>query len=255
MNKVGRPVKYLDENIRYETRRTQNRENQRNCRKRKKVYEEIESFCTLPINKDEQYRTNLVNFFKQFDYDYFMTGTVNPNFIEKDKLKKINEEIRYLNQTLESDLSYQVERKISIKSLRKYTEKYIQHLSDLKLIKRCFIVFEVGKNRKFHVHILFKTNLNVIDFNITSENRWLVGTSITEPILTEQDKVNLFDYCMKELNPSSNKIQDVHKIDNWFFFGDYEKQNELTRLTNEPRSPKTTDRPLKSIIYKSQQTI
>ena len=222
MNKVGRPVKYTDENERIETRRTQNRENQRRCRKRKKLFDELLSFSITPNNRNKEYRTNLVDFFKQFDFNYFFTGTIDLNYVEKEKLNERNQEIKQLNQTLETNLDYQTERKIGIKSLRKYTDRYIQYLSDLKLIERCFVVFEVGKNRKYHIHILFGSNPNIIDFDKTSENRWIIGNSITIPILTQKDKENLLGYCVKELNPSSNKVNDLNKIDNWFIYGDFE---------------------------------
>lgn len=228
MNKVGRPVKYTDDNERIETRRNQNRENQRRCRKRKKILEELRLFSTTPINRNKEYRTNLVDFFKQFDFNYLFTGTIDLNYIEKEKHNEVNQEIKNLNQTLETELSYQVERKIGIKSLRKYTDRYIQYLSDHKLFERCFVVFEVGKYRKPHIHILFGSNSNVIDFNKTLNNKWLLGHSKTEPISTENDKLNVLKYCTKELNPSSNKINDLNKIDNWFVSGDFKK--DITKV-------------------------
>jgi len=228
MNKVGRPEKYKDENERNEVRRTQNRENQRRCRKRKKLFDELRSFSITPNNRNKEYRTNLVEFFKQFDFNFFFTGTIDLNYFEKEKLNERNQEIKYLNQTLETELSYHDEKKVGIKSLRKYTERYIQHLSDLKLIERCFVVFEVGKNGKYHIHILFGSNPNIIDFDKTSENRWLVGNSITIPIPTQDDKENLLSYCVKELNPSSNKIDDLNKIDNWFISGNF--NTEITKV-------------------------
>lgn len=221
MNKVGRPVKYTDEYERNETRRIQNRENQRRCRKRKKLLNELQSFSTTQNNRNKEYRINLVDFFKQFDFNYFFTGTIDMNYVEKEKFNERNNEIKQLNLTLQTNLSYETERKIGIKSLREYTEKYIKHLSDLKLIERCFVVFEGGKNKKYHIHILFGSNPNLIDFDRTTENRWLFGNSITIPILTQYDKENLLSYSVKELNPSSTKMDDLNKIDNWFFTGDY----------------------------------
>lgn len=222
MNSVGRPVKYTDENERIETRRTQNRENQRRSRKKKKLLDELSSFSSNPNYRNTDYKTNLVNYFKQFDFDYFFTGTIDLNFQERQRLEEKNQEIKLLNQTLETNLSLQTERRIGIQSLRKYTEKYIQFLSDRQLIERCFVVFEKGKNRKYHIHILFYSNPNVIDFDKTSENRWLVGSSFTTSISTQKDKEDILGYCVKELKPSSNKVEDLNKIDNWFIYGDFE---------------------------------
>lgn len=222
MNSVGRPEKYKDENERKEVRRTQNRDNQRRSRKKKKLLDELSSFSTSPNYRNTEYKTNLVNYFKQFDFDYFLTGTIDLNYQERRRLEEENQEIKLLNQTLETNLSFQTERRIGIQSLRKYTEKYIQFLSDRQLIERCFVVFEKGKNRKYHIHILFCSNPNVIDFDKISENRWLVGKSITIPISTNDNKENLLGYCVKELNPSSNKVDDLNKIDNWFISGDFE---------------------------------
>lgn len=101
MSSVGRPVKYIDDNVRIETRRIQNRENQRRCRKRKKILEELNSFSTT-INRNKEYRHNLVNFFKQFNFNYFFTGTIDLNYLEKEKLKKRNKEIQNQSQTLET---------------------------------------------------------------------------------------------------------------------------------------------------------
>jgi hypothetical protein len=231
MNKVGRPVKYTDENERIEIRRIQNKENQRRCRKKKKLFDELSSFSSNQNNRNTEYKTNLVNYFKQFDFDYFFTGTIDLNYQERQKLEEENQEIKLLNQTLETNLSFQTERRIGIKSLRKYTEKYIQYLSDKQLIERCFVVFEVGKNGKYHIHIMFCSNPNIIDFDKTSENRWLIGNSITISIPTQNDKEKLLDYCVKELNPSSNKVDDLNKIDNWFISGDFNTKNKQVRTT------------------------
>ncbi|MGE0020827.1 MAG: hypothetical protein AB7S72_14235 [Draconibacterium sp.] len=224
MRKVGRPLKYLDENTRIEVRRKQNRENQRNCRKRKKLIEEINFSLTDPTIRIIQYKNEIVKYFNSFDYDYFFTGTIDLKYNEKEHLKQINKEIKDLNQLLETNMSFEVERKIGIKSLRKYTDKYIQFLTEKNLLERCFVVFELGKNHKYHVHIMFKSNKNYRNFVNFTENRWLVGTSITIPIKNYLDKTNLVNYCVKELNCCSNKITDLNRVDNWFISGNFDKK-------------------------------
>jgi hypothetical protein len=91
------------------------------------------------------------------------------------------------------------------------------------------VVFEEGKSKKYHIHILFESNSNVIDFNKTLNKKWLLGHSKTELISTENDKFRVLKYCTKELNPSSNKIDDLNKIDNWFISGNFNK--EITKVS------------------------
>ncbi len=221
--RVGRPNLYTDEYIQHETRKTQNRNNQRRHRRKEKLFKELDIIRTTNKDFDTQYRNNLVNFNKQFQWDYFFTGTIDPNYFEKELLKEINNDIQEQNQKLETDFSYQIEKKIGIKSLRRYTEKYINFLTGINLIERSFVFFELGKNNKYHVHILFKSDDRKINFINTTETSWLVGTSITLPIETENDKETILKYCVKELKPSSSKITDMNKVDNWFLSGDFSK--------------------------------
>ena len=223
MNSVGRPLKYKDENERKETRKIQNRENQRRFRKRKKLNTEVNFVMMNSTLRNQHYRNNIVKYQSSYEYDFFFTGTIDMKHNEKEKLKKINEQIRELNQILETNLSFHIERKIGINSIRNYTEKYIQYLSDLQLIERCFVVFERGKNHKYHVHIMFKSNGYNRNFINTTENRWLMGKSLTIPIINKIEKVKLLNYCVKELKCSSNKINDLNKIDNWFVSGNFNK--------------------------------
>lgn len=171
---VGRPPKYLDEESRKESRRIQNRETQRKCRLRKKLIELTKSITLSPMEKDKRYKKELIKYLRHFEFNYFFTGTIDPDFMERRRLKKINDEIHRLNQTLEIDLSYQTDKKIGIKSLRKYTENYIQFLMNRGVITRCFVVFELCKNLKYHVHIMFQTKGEIKNFETFSEDHWLM---------------------------------------------------------------------------------
>jgi len=215
--KVGRPRKYFDDETRKSVKTIQNRESQRRLRLKKKVKEEIKSLLSSPKDINTQYREGIVELFSKYNFNYFFTGTLDPNYLKKREIKEYNEEIKELNKLLDTDLSFQVEKKIGINSLRKYTERYIQYLNDRQYIKRWFVVFELGKNYKYHIHIMFETNKNKWNFKNYSEDHWLLGTSITEPIISEQDKLTLLSYCVKEFNPKSHKITDMNKMDNWFF--------------------------------------
>ncbi len=227
MRKVGRPLKYEDEKTRTETRKIQNRDNQRRCRMKKRLKMELTSFFKRTDDFNIQYKNDLVQFHQRFEYDYFFTGTIDPNKLERELLRKENQNINEFIQEYETELGYKTDKRIGIKSLRRYTERYLQYLSQKNLFEYCFVVFELGKNNKYHTHILFKSNLEKINFDITSENSWLLGSCISVPVLTQEDKTNLLYYCVKEMKPISTKITDQNKVDNWFIWGDYKKESEV----------------------------
>lgn len=229
MNKVGRPTKYTNDIERTEVRRKQNMENQRRCRMRKRINKEVD--IVLKTNKElnNEYRTNIINFNNQFEYDYFFTGTVDLNQVERNELNKMNKEVSELNQEYYTEYRNLTDKKVGIKSFRKYTERYIHFLSERQLIERCFVVFEVGTNGKYHTHIMFKSNSEKINFDVLSENRWLLGNSLTIKIDSNKDQRNLLQYCTKEMKPTSKKITDLNRVDNWFIWGDYIQNKELVK--------------------------
>jgi hypothetical protein len=184
------------------------------------------------------YRKEIVQHFNKFDFNYFFTGTFDPNSFERKKIKRYNDKIKQLNETIHTDLSYRDEKRIGIKSLKEYTERFIQFLLDKGWIERCFVVFEMGNNDKYHIHILFGTNNDKNGFKDYLQNYWLLGKSLTLPIDTEKDKYNYLSYVVKELKPSSHKIKDLNKIDNWFFDGDFRiKKNIKTPLIKPNSKP------------------
>ena len=73
-----------------------------------------------------------------------------------------------------------------------------------------------------HVHILLKSNTNIVDVKQILGNRWLLGFSKTTRIKTEEDKIKILNYITKELKPSSKRISDINKIDSWLFIGNWE---------------------------------
>ena len=227
MRKVGRPHKYGDQKTRTDIRKTQNRVNQRRCRMRKKLVLELTSFSKRSDNFNIQYKKDLVQFHQGFEYDYFFTGTIDQNKLERELLRKETQKITEFVQEYEKELVYKTDKRIGIKSLRRYTERYLQFLSNKNLFENCFVVFELGKNNKYHTHILFKSNPTKSNFDITSENSWLLGSCITVPVFTQEDRINLLHYCVKEMKPTSTKITDLNKVDNWFMWGDYKNKCKL----------------------------
>ena len=225
MNRVGRPTKYNNKEEYYELRKQQYRESKRKCRYKKKIIDEIELMTTKQFN--EKYQQDLINFINKFDFNYFFTGTIDLTKLDKQELWNINEQIDNDNQYYQTENGYVVEKKVGIQTLRRYTERYIDFLSKLNLVERSFVVFEIGKNNNYHVHILFQSNTNKINFEDTTENTWLMGNSLTLPInQTHTDKTKLIGYCVKELKPSSTKISDTNKVDNWFVTGDYQNNRK-----------------------------
>jgi hypothetical protein len=234
---VGRPPIYENDESRKESRRIQNRETQRKCRLRKKLIEVTKSVSLSPQEKDKRYKKELIKYLSRFKFNYFFTGTIDPDFMERRRLKTLNEEINRINLTLETDLNYQIDKKVGIKSLRKYTENYIQFLTNRGLILRCFVVFELCKNNKYHVHIMFQTLDGIRNFNTYSEDHWLMGISLTNPIETELDKVKLLTYCVKKLQPSSRKIHNMNLLDNWFLEGSFSRNPNMKNEISDSKSP------------------
>jgi hypothetical protein len=230
MNKrKGRPIKYFDEDTKIEIRRYQNRMNQRRHRTIKKIKSEIETAEKSKI-WNIQYRDNIVKYFNQFDFDFFFTGTVKSSEIDKLELNNTNLEIKKINESLNADIPYKVKKKIGLNGLATYTKKYIDNLFTNNIIIRCFYVIEEGENHNYHVHMLMKSQNNIIDFIENTERRWILGKSSTVPFLGEQDKLNLLNYCAKELEPSSKQEKDRLKIDNWYFEGEFWNKNTLPTI-------------------------
>ena len=219
--KRGRPFIYQDDTTRKEKRKEQNRINQQKCRLRKKLHKDIlHPKNTLSFN--ETYRKGIIEFHNQFDYDYFFTGTINPNHYEKEQLKQQNKEVDILNNEYNLTTGQVHEKRIGLQSLRSYTERYLQFLSEKNLFERCFVVFEKGKYNKLHTHILFKSNPDKINFELTTENSWLLGTQTITIHIPEQDKIKTLEYMTKEMKPMSSSVSDQKLIDSWFIRGDYD---------------------------------
>jgi len=219
MNKRGRPIKYENEETRIEERRRQNRESQRRYRLFHKINNYEEFVKISPFEYDKRYIKGIVDHFKRFDYNFFFTGTIDLNYVEKQKNNESNDQVVI------------IERRIGINSVKNYTTKYVQYLFDKKQIDRCFCVIEEGKNKNYHVHILMNFTEVSIEPENYLKNHWLIGTSWTLPV---DDKIKLFNYVCKELRPSSNLNRDLNKVDNWFFRGDFTKP--VIVRTNKPTS-------------------
>jgi hypothetical protein len=221
MRKVGRPPLYLFEEDRINTRKEQNRNNQRNCRLKKKLHNEIKSL-NKPINFNKKYQDDIVHSFMNYGFNTLFTGTINLNHLEQNELDRMNREVDRINQEFEIQLSYFTERRTTIQSLKDYTERYIQFLYSRKVINRSLVFFEVGNNLNIHTHIILNSKTNYQDLKLILESSWLIGVSNTsKPIRNDGEKERVIRYGVKELKPTSSKTNEQKKIDNWFFIGEY----------------------------------
>ena len=222
MRKVGRPPLYLYEEDRINTRREQNRTNQRNCRLKKKLHKQVRNI-TQPINFNKKYQEDIVNSFKNYGFNTLFTGTINLNHLEQDELEVMNKEVDKMNQELQIELNHFKERRTTIQSLKDYTERYIQFLYSRNVIDRSLVFFEIGDNQNIHTHIILNSKTNYQDLKLILESGWLIGVSKTsEPISNNEEKEKVIRYGVKELKPTSSKSNEQKKIDNWFFIGEYD---------------------------------
>lgn len=223
-NKVGRPNKYQSEELRKEVRKQQNRINQQRRRRRIKLLQDIELFSNG--NLSDGYRNTLANYINQYDFDYFFTGTVDPNKSQSQQLAQLNEDIKKLNAEHNLDIPLAGKKRIGINGLKNYTERYLNHLCEKQLMSRCFVVFEQDAKKQYHVHILFKSNPKVYNFRCLTENKWLLGYANCNLLETKKDKLNAINYMVKQMNSYASKKSDVNKIDNWFCDGEFEVEEE-----------------------------
>ena len=221
MRKVGRPPLYLYEEDRINKRREQNRTNQRNCRLKKKLNKQVKNI-TQPINYNKKYQDDIVQSFMKYGFNTLFTGTINLNHLEQDELIEINKEVDKINQELQIELNYFTERRTTVQSLKDYTERYIQYLYSRNVIDRSLVFFEIGENLNIHTHIILNSKTNYQDLKLILESSWLIGVSKTSrPIRNQEEKEKVIRYSVKELKPTSSKLNEQKKIDNWFFIGEY----------------------------------
>ena len=222
MRKVGRPPLYLYEEDRIIIRREQNRTNQRKCRLKKKLHKELKNI-PQPINYNKKYQEDIVQSFMNYGFNTLFTGTIDLNHLEQDELDVMNKEVDKINQEFQIELNHFKERKTTIQSLKDYTERYIQFLYSRNVIDRSLVFFEIGDNLNIHTHIILNSKTNYQDLKLILESGWLIGVSKTSrPIRNQEEKEKVIRYGVKELKPTSSKLNEQKKIDNWFFIGEYD---------------------------------
>ena len=222
MRKVGRPPLYLYEEDRINIRREQNRTNQRKCRLKKKLHKELKNI-PQPINYNKKYQEDIVQSFMNYGFNTLFTGTINLNHLEHEELDLMYKELDKMNQELQIELNHFTGRRTTIQSLKDYTERYIQFLYSRNVIDRSLVFFEIGDNLNIHTHIILNSKTNYQDLKLILESGWLIGVSKTSrPIRNQEEKEKVIRYGVKELKPTSSKLNEQKKIDNWFFIGEYD---------------------------------
>lgn len=167
----GRKPLNLNEEERKQRRTIQNRINKRNERLRKKIMEGVSPLLSKP-EKDKLYFENLINYFEPIEFNIHFTGTFNPKSAKK----------------------------ISLQSLKSYTDKFIQSLIKEKIIESGLVFLDIGKNENTHTHILFKTNTNNKNVLNKIKSKWLLGKNIDCRIIeTELHKLNIIKYGFKKI--------------------------------------------------------
>lgn len=223
----GRPRKYLTNDEKSYCRRLQNRINQRRFKEKKKLQKKLIDISKKDFNLE--YQTEIFNFFNRFNYDFYFTGTFNTNKVDKDYLKKTNELLK-LGHEFDQWLSQPTnEEYSSIHSVKGYVDRYINFLFSKNVVNRCFYVVEKGKKNNYHVHILFKSQPDIINFDNYSEESWLIGKSMCLPVIDQENQENILKYILKELKPTSSLKSDQFLVDYWSFREEFEQMKSQKR--------------------------
>lgn len=160
----NKKVKTPEEQERYtEKRREQNRVNQRNFRRRKKLMENLTPSLTQ-FQKELKYKDELSNELNKIGFNFFITLTT------KNKLS-----IKLLN-----------------KSIKEIKEK-------IRSIERIFYVIETGKTNHPHIHLLVRTTMDKNQMIKSIRDTWNRGFIDVKTIYSGDGDLTLEDYLLKEV--------------------------------------------------------
>jgi len=172
-----------------ERRRTQNRINKRNQRLRDKIKGNIPTSLSKE-QKDEEYIKNLINYFDEYEFDIHFTGTFEPKHTKK----------------------------ISLQSLKSYTDKFIQLLIDENIIEYGLIFLDTGETDNNHTHIVIKSNQNIKNINSLLKSKWLLGSDVNvKDLETEVHKFNTIKYNFEKMSNSNKNKGRERKMELWNF--------------------------------------
>lgn len=185
----GRKKLILSQDEKQSRRTLQNRINKRIQRIRDKNKKNIPIHLSKE-QKDEEYIKNLINYFNEYEFDIHFTGTFEPKHTKK----------------------------ISLQSLKSYTDKFIQLLIDENIIEYGLIFLDTGETDNNHTHIVIKSNQNIKNINSLLKLKWLLGSNVNvKDIETEVHKLNTIKYGFNKMGKSNkNKGREI-KMELWNF--------------------------------------
>jgi hypothetical protein len=171
-------------NERRSRRTLQNQINKKNQRIRDNNKKDISSSLSEE-QKDKEYINNLITYFNTFEFNIHFTGTFEPKNTKK----------------------------ISLQSLKSYTDKFIQLLIDDKIIEYGLIFLDTGENENNHTHIVIKSNPNIKNIKSLLKSKWLLGNNVDVRFLeSEIHKFNTIKYGFNKMgNSKKNKGQEIKK--------------------------------------------
>ena len=177
-----------DEINKKQNRRTlQNRINKSNQRIRDKNKKNIPNSLTRE-QREKEYIENLIIFFNTYEFDIHFTGTFNPKNTKK----------------------------ISLPSLKSYTDKFIQLLIHENIIEYGLVFLDAGENDNNHTHIIMKSKENIKNIHNLIKSKWMLGNNVNvKDIVTEEHKLNTIKYCVKKMENTYNRNRI--KLDSWTF--------------------------------------
>ncbi len=180
----GRKKLILSKDEKQIRRTLQNRINKRIQRIRDKNKKDIPIHLSKE-QKDEEYIKNLINYFDEYEFNIHFTGTFEPKHTKK----------------------------ITLQSLKSYTDKFIQLLIDENIIEYGLIFLDTGENENNHTHIVIKSNPNIKNIKSLLKSKWLLGNNVDVRFLeSEIHKLNTIKYGFKKMgNSKKNKQQEIKK--------------------------------------------
>jgi hypothetical protein len=161
-----------------QSRRTlQNKINKSNQRIRDKNKRNILTSLTKE-EREKEYIENLITFFNTYEFDIHFTGTFNPKNTKK----------------------------ISLQSLKSYTDRFIQLLIQENIIEYGLVFLDTGENDNNHTHIVIKSNENIKNIHNLIKSKWMLGNNVNvKDIVTEEHKLNTIKYCVKKMENTYNR--------------------------------------------------
>jgi hypothetical protein len=165
-------IKTIQEKEEYKIRRReQNKLNQENFRKRRKILNTIK-LISSKFRKELKYKQELSNFLKNMGFNYFITLTTK----QPTTYNNIKRDTDYLITSLSIDNQYD----------------------------RLFYVIEKGKSEHLHIHILLKSNCDFNKLYKIVKRKWNNGFVYVKTIYSSYKETILENYVIKEVSLNSN---------------------------------------------------